>query len=125
MLVALPLAVACGPEQLAVEGLSPGLGVIRGGEAITIKGSGFDGQQGFSVYFGDHRATQVAVAGADRLRATTPAVESAGPVEVRVVAADGTTFVISGGFEFVEKNELAECVNISRALNGEPSSERR
>jgi hypothetical protein len=120
----LALAAACGPESLSVEGVSPRLGVIRGGEKVTIDGAGFDQQSGYSVYFGGSRATHVAIAGEDRLWATTPAVDEAGPVDVRIVAADGTTFRISGGFEFVEKNELAECVNISRALNGEPPGKR-
>jgi hypothetical protein len=118
-------ASACAADELGVDGLEPGLGVIRGGERITIRGSGFDRQQMVTVYFGDRRAEHVAIVAADELWATTPAVERAGPVDVRVIAADGTEFRISSGFEFVTKNEMAECINVGRALNGEQVTERK
>ena len=46
-------------------------------------------------------------------------------VDVRVIASDGTVFLIEDGFHFIDKNEMAECVNISRALNGKPVTPRR
>lgn len=115
----------CGEERFRVEGLHPGLGLMRGGERVTIEGSGFDRQQLVTVYFGSARAEHVAIAGPDELWVTTPAVERPGRVDVRVIGADGTEFRIAGGFEFTERNELAECVNIGRALNGEPVTERK
>lgn len=119
------LLSGCGSDELRVDGLSPGLGVMRGGERVTIEGAGFDRQQGVTVYFGSARAEHVAIAGSDELWATTPAVDRAGPVDVRVIGSDGTEFLISGGFEYVARNEMAECVNISKALNGEPVTERK
>lgn len=72
----------------------------------------------FTVYFGNARAKYAAIAGPDRLWVQTPAVNRPGKVDVRVIAGDGTEFLMQDGFEFVTKNEMAECVNISRALKG-------
>ena len=63
-------------------------------------------------------APSAALAGSDTIVAVTPAVEEPGKVDVRLVAADGSALVIRNGFEFVRHNRMAECVNISRALNG-------
>jgi len=123
--LALLSLAGCGGEALRIDGLSPGLGVMRGGERVTIEGAGFDLQPGIAVYFGSQRAERVAIAGGDELWVTTPAVETPGPVDVRVIGSDGTEFLISGGFEFVRRNELAECVNIGKALNGEQVTERK
>ena len=117
--------LGCGADELRVDGISPGLGVMRGGERVTIEGAGFDRQQGVTVYMGSARAEHVAIAGSDELWVTTPTVAQAGPVDVRVIGSDGTEFLISGGFEYVARNEMAECVNISKALNGEPVTERK
>jgi len=124
LLVALVVA-GCGEDEFRVERLSPKLGVLRGGERVTVEGRGFDRQQGIAVYFGSVRADHVAIAGPDELWVNTPVAERSGPVDVRVIGSDGTEFLISDGFEYVARNEMAECVNISKALNGEPVAERR
>jgi hypothetical protein len=119
------LAWGCGGDEFRVDGLSPNLGLMRGGERITIEGGGFDPDRGVTVHFGGVRAEHVAIAGSDELWVTTPAVDRAGPVDVRVIGSDGTEFLIRGGFEFVARNEMAECVNIGKALNGETVTERK
>ena len=111
------IATGCLSEELGVRGLSPTLGVTRGGEEVQIEGSGFDPGGQFTVYFGDARAKYVTISGSSRLIATTPAVSEPGKVDVRVIGGDGTEFRIRDGFEFVSRNEMAECVNIGRALN--------
>jgi len=115
----------CSADEFAVTGLDPGLGVTRGGERITIAGAGFDQQEMIAVYFGNERAEHVAIAGADELWVTTPRARRAEAVDVRVIGGDGTEFRIASGFEYVTRNEMAECVNISKALNGEPVTERK
>jgi hypothetical protein len=119
------LLIGCGADELRVDGLSPGLGVMRGGERVTVEGAGFDLQRGVTVYFGSARADHVAIAGSDELWVTTPAADEPGPVDVRVIGSDGTEFLIGGGFEYVARNEMAECTNISKALNGEEVIERK
>ena len=116
--IILIITTGCTSGELGVDGINPGLGVTRGGEEVEVTGSGFSLQEAFTVYFGNVKARYVTVSGSDRLVVTTPSVDEAGKVDVRVIGGDGTEFRIRDGFEFVTRNEMAECVNIGRALNG-------
>ncbi len=114
----------CEPATMTIEGIDQNLGVIQGGETVTIRGDGMSTTSPVSVYFGDQKSRAVSVKGTRLIHATTPATEVEGPVDVLIIAADGTQFRITGGFEYVRQNRMAECVNIGRALNGKPPGDK-
>ena len=127
-LVLFTLILGCAEEGVQVEGVRPKVGLTRGGERVAILGTGFDRGSMVEVYFGNARATRTSQSGSDRLWAMTPAVDAPRVVDVRVVTGDGTTFVVRDGFEFVKRNEMADCVHVGRALknlNGVPAKRSR
>jgi hypothetical protein len=66
---------------------------------VTITGTGFT--NGATVSFGNAAATSVTVVSATNITAYTPAVTTAGAVNVVVINADFQPVVLTNGFTFV------------------------
>ncbi|MCC7077569.1 MAG: IPT/TIG domain-containing protein, partial [Acidimicrobiia bacterium] len=72
-----------------IDTLSPDHGPKAGGTGVTIAGAGFAGAS--AVTFGATPATAFTVDGDNQITATTPAVPSAGTVDVTVAGPNGTS----------------------------------
>ena len=75
------------PPSPAILEISPAEGALRGGTPLTITGRGF--REGAAVLIGGGAATDVQVAGGDRLTATAPVGRSPCSVSVMVINPDG------------------------------------
>ena len=93
------------PPWLApsIESVSPALGGREGGTVVTITGSNLEGAT--SVSFAGRPATEVRVASATAIVATTPA-GGVGSATVTVSTPSGTA-ILAGGFTFVEVPVIA------------------
>jgi hypothetical protein len=80
-----------------VTGVAPNGGPISGGTSVTVTGTNF--ASGATVSFGGTAATNVAVVGATRITATTPA-HAAGPVTVVVTNPGGQSGTLAGAFTY-------------------------
>lgn len=81
-----------------IAAVSPAFGVVGGGQAVTITGTGY--QPGAVVTFAGINATTVQVNGSSRLTATTPA-GSLGAVDVRVTNPDAQLDTLTNGFTYI------------------------
>lgn len=90
-------------KEFGIRGVSPAVGVLRGGEPVEIMGSGFDPNLGVAVYFGVVKAEAVVVSGPNKLIVTTPAASEATTVDVRIATDDGKEYVLKDAFRYVEK----------------------
>ena len=75
--------------------ITPAAGVVTGGTAITIAGTGFN--QGLEFTIGGAPATSIALSGAIQITAVTPA-GTEGSREVRIVNSDGQ--YVTGAFTY-------------------------
>jgi hypothetical protein len=82
---------------ITVTGITPAVGPISGGTAVTITGTGF--VSGATVNIGSTPATSVVVANAATVLAVTPA-HAAGTVAVVVTNPDGQSATLSGAFTY-------------------------
>lgn len=82
-----------------ITSLSPISGPIAGGTLVYIDGTNF--VQGVKVYFGDKEAVTTTFATSSRVKATTPSVTAAGPVDVKVVNPDGKEAVSAQAFTYL------------------------
>ena len=80
-----------------VAGVTPAVGPMAGGTAVTITGTGFDG--GATVTIGGVAATGVTVVNATSITATTGA-HAAGAVDVAVTNPDTQTGTLANGFTY-------------------------
>ncbi len=83
--------------------VTPGEGSTLGGDSVTLYGTGFTPYQPLQVTFGGMYTSSYYVQAVDdhTLICSTP-VHAAGEVDVAVIAADGTTGVLPGGFLYVD-----------------------
>jgi hypothetical protein len=98
------------PETLAIDLVSPQVGVMAGGTVVTITGEGFD--EGVEVTLGDAAATDVRVDSPTQLTAITPPAP-AGPVDVRVTNSDGTTDSAAEGFSYLAEPAVPEIIDVT------------
>jgi plastocyanin len=77
--------------------IAPALGATTGGLGVTITGSGF--AAGAAVSIGGAPATNIAIASATSITATTPA-HAAGTVDIVVTNPDGQSGRLSNGFNY-------------------------
>lgn len=82
-----------------ITSIDPTSGNSTGGTTVTLRGANFPA--GAKVFFGSAEATNVAVASATLMTATTPANEP-GPVAVTVQAPSGLTFTVAPGYTYLE-----------------------
>lgn len=117
-ILAIAVLVSCQTAQPGVERISPTIGLMAGGEKISLYGHGFKSHPIATIYLGNHRVFKMGVISDTEMWFNTPRTSEPDVVDVRVVMTDGTEYLLSSGFEYMRKNRLAECVNISRKLNG-------
>jgi hypothetical protein len=77
------------PPPPIVSSVSPSTGFTTGGTVVTISGSGFTGAT--AVDFNGTPATNVSITNDGSLNVSSPAVGTAGVVDVTVTAPDGTS----------------------------------
>lgn len=119
-LTALVLLGACGsdasqtttttPETLAIDLVSPQVGVMAGGTVVTITGDGF--AEGVEVTLDDAAATDVRVDSPTQLTAITPPAP-AGPVDVQVTNSDGTTDSATDGFAYLAEPAVPDIIDVT------------
>lgn len=105
------LAPACGDGTTAVERLHPTAGRLEGDVDVEIVGRNFRQDIGYTVYFGVRRAKQIVIRDEGTIIATTPEHRAEEPVDVRIIADDGHSWLIRNGFRYV-----SESVNIIEQL---------
>lgn len=102
LLASLSLPACGGDEAPSVRRVYPNFSSLRGDEDVRIEGAGFRNDIGYTVYFGTQRASSVMVEDEHVLVATTPGVDSAREVDVRIVADNGKTFLLKKAFHYVD-----------------------
>ena len=78
----------------AIASVSPSIGPLKGGTAITIRGSNFD--SGSTVSIGGAAVGHLSVADASEITCTSPASVTYGTVDVTVQTAKGTVTATAG-----------------------------
>jgi hypothetical protein len=95
-----PVLSACGSSEeegtLSLRSVEPREGTARGGDTLTLRGSGFDGST--RVHFGDVSAASVKVLSADELQVVTP-LHLAGAVDVKA-SGGSSSATLPKGFAF-------------------------
>ncbi|MGE5397551.1 MAG: IPT/TIG domain-containing protein [Chitinophagales bacterium] len=100
-------------SQPAITSINPTFGSIKGGNLITIKGTGFLEEE-FTVFFGGNAAkivkpmTETIADGVVyyELQVEAPAASQSGPVDVTVVNYDGGYATVADGYTYTEINYL-------------------
>jgi len=87
-----------------ISGISPNLGSITGGTAVTISGTGF--QAGFSVTIGGSAATELTLVSGESITVLTP-VGIAGSRDVIVTNTDGQSVTLPTGYTYVTPSACA------------------
>lgn len=118
------MLMACQKSQPFIDEIHPGFGLTHGGEKVVIKGNNIDALMPVSIYFGNQRVYMSQLHNRDTLWVTSPASDTEQVVDVRVIGNDGTEFLMHNAFRYVANADMAECVNISKQLNGKPVLER-
>jgi hypothetical protein len=90
----------------SIKDVSPAVGVLAGNEPIKIRGSGFNPQTGYTVYFGADKSPHVVVSGSDSITATTPRASKPGRVDVRLLTDAGEEYLLRNAFRYIEKGDL-------------------
>jgi hypothetical protein len=104
--LAAQIVVGC-KQEFGITDISPPVGNIGGGESVSINGSGFDPSMGFTVYFGNNKATHVAVNSSKKLTVTTPSSNKATKVDVRISTDDGKEYVLRKAFSYLTKSNMS------------------
>ena len=86
------------PAQLVIDRVNPDRGTVAGGTKVVVEGGGFSDPM--QVFFSDAKSDDVQFISVDSLSVVTPpeAAGIPGPVDVRVVRADGRTANLAQGF---------------------------
>ena len=95
-LFAVNLRLGPGPR---VDAVFPTEGTSAGGFQVTITGAGLGGPDRFRVFFGDREAVALAVSDSRAVVIAPP--QGAGPVPLRVEAADGRALVLEDAFTYL------------------------
>lgn len=85
--------------KMAVTGINPAAGHIGGDQAVHITGHHFRTDIGYTVYFGNAKASAVSIRNAETLVVTTPRNEE-GTVDVTVRSDDGNAFRMKQAFKY-------------------------
>ncbi len=85
--------------KMTVSGINPPAGHIAGEQTVQILGNHFRTDIGYTVYFGNAKASAVSIRNTEMLIVTTPQHE-AGAVDVTVRADDGNAFLMKQAFKY-------------------------
>jgi hypothetical protein len=101
-LTAALFGMACdgGDGAVEVSNVTPRSGHIQGQQPVTIEGSNFRTDIGYTVFFGTKAATRVSVQNPEQLLAITPGVDSPGSVDMMIRGDDGTAIRIVDGYRY-------------------------
>ena len=91
-------APACGDGggEMGITDVQPRSGSMSGERPVQILGYNFRTDIGYTVYFGNLRATSVTIISPELILVTTPAREEAGKVDITLLADSGPAFTIGG-----------------------------
>ncbi|AOT71940.1 IPT/TIG domain-containing protein [Geosporobacter ferrireducens] len=81
-----------------ITSITPNNGPATGGTHVVIEGSNI--QSNAKVYFGTTQVPMNYYFGSNKIRVISPAVESAGPVDIRIVSTDNMEAVAPNGFTY-------------------------
>ena len=81
-----------------ISAVTPNTGLTNGGDSVTIDGTGL--MQSSKVYFGNAEAIIESFVDSTKVVVKSPAVATAGAVDVKVVNVDGQSAVKAGGFTY-------------------------
>ncbi|WP_379157264.1 IPT/TIG domain-containing protein [Paenibacillus sp. sgz5001063] len=84
--------------KLAITAVTPNTGKLAGGEVVTMDGTKFETTS--KVYFGDTQVPINIFYSDKRIRVLAPTSTVSGPVDLKVVNADGETFTLVGGYTY-------------------------
>jgi IPT/TIG domain len=80
---------APGPGSHVIDSVSPASGSTAGGDSVTLTGSGFTGAT--AVHFGTLTASSYQIVSDSEITATSPASDTAGPVDITITTPGGTS----------------------------------
>ncbi|MEO8380091.1 MAG: IPT/TIG domain-containing protein, partial [Acidobacteriota bacterium] len=92
------VTVTAAPPPVTLTLVTPGSGLVSGGKAVTLTGTGF--ASGASVTFGGSAATSVVVVNSTTITAVTPA-HVAGAVNVVVTNTDTSNATLTNGYIYI------------------------
>lgn len=93
-------------EEFSIRTVSPASGALGGGEPVEIIGSGFNPNQGVAIYFGNAKASNVAISSTTKLTVSTPSVSEPQVVDIRIATDDGKELLLKRAFRYVEKGSM-------------------
>jgi hypothetical protein len=96
--------------------IEPDRGGVGGGTRVRIEGDDFLGHGPVTVHFGDKSAKAVVIESPWLITITTPEVEEAGVVPLRIEFADGTAWKLPDAYTY-EQEGTAELLVPSRPSN--------
>ena len=99
-------------ERLQIETVSPSVGHPKGGETLTIRGTGFG--PGLRVQFGNEQVSDVTVVDEHTLRMTSPR-GVVGPTDVVLRSERGIAYVRRSAFRYVVAPDDENPQNIASA----------
>ena len=88
--------------ELAILDIQPRSGSAQGNQVVTISGTGFRRDMGYSIYFGSQAAESMLVVNSEQIRVTTPQTEEGGSVDVLMRTDDGAAFRIAEAYTFAD-----------------------
>lgn len=89
------------PPAPSLTGLSQKEGPLKGGQAVTLNGTGFADPP--TVKFGGKAANEVKLVSATQITAKTPARPQSGKVEVEVTNPDGKSAKLADGYTYKDE----------------------
>jgi len=89
--------------EMTFHQLDPDFGGLQGGKTVRVVGKNVRLDIGYAVYFGKQRSPQVSIQNERALLAVTPRRFEPGPVDVTIRADNGSVFVVTHGFEYINQ----------------------
>ena len=92
----------CGDEggDMSIGDVQPRAGATQGEQPVKISGANFRTDIGYTVYFGNKKATSVTILDPETILVTTPQRDEPGEVDVTIRADNGPAFKIANGYRY-------------------------
>lgn len=96
--------MGCGDEggEIGITDVQPRAGATQGEQPVKILGHNFRTDIGYTVYFGNKKATSVTILDPETILVTTPQRDEAGAVDVTIRADNGPAFRIASAYNYEE-----------------------
>lgn len=97
-------AIGCGDGggEMGITDIQPRAGATQGQQPVKILGRNFRTDIGYTVYFGNKKATSVTILDPETILVTTPQRDEPGPVDVTIRADNGPAFRIASAYRYEE-----------------------